>query len=310
MGACNRVRRLDNRVRPRSHRSLPQRCVGWTNNLLASGFVVVAALGFGRQVIHWWQAPLVLTSGGGAGANRSADSRMLADPRSPHLLEFGDLPLRLGRRSFSGPRSAVLAALRAECRGVLARSAATTGGLRSAELEFLHEVRALPAVEQADTWRMYELDQPLPLVVLVREPDPTRASPECVGAFGMALLADEESQHWTLLTLEPRRGAAGTSTVLATVPPPSGGARIMYLESAGGEGLLAFTGTGRMEEWSVFFRQWFQSRGWSAAGPEAVSATGSCRLRHAVDGSEVDILLGDAGRLNAVIVLSPLTDAL
>ena len=77
--------------------------------------MLVAGLGFGRQVLKWWAVEAVPT--GGAAVTPLGDG--LGDPMKLHTIQFGDSSWTLRRQSIVGDKQHAIEQLRAACREVL-----------------------------------------------------------------------------------------------------------------------------------------------------------------------------------------------
>ena len=86
------ARRADSAAAPQSgFVRLARRISAWTTNGLLTVIILVAGLGFGRQVLHWWAADTRAKTA--SGTPSAGDG--LGDPSQPHVLQFGDQPWSL-----------------------------------------------------------------------------------------------------------------------------------------------------------------------------------------------------------------------
>ncbi len=99
---------------PPSLGRLARRISAWTTNSLLTLMLVVIALGFGREVLHWWHDEGTLPA-----AAPAMPADRLGDAAAPHVLEFGDQAWSIRRQEFSGPPGDVPAALQAACRAAI-----------------------------------------------------------------------------------------------------------------------------------------------------------------------------------------------
>jgi len=261
---------------PSAPASLAGRISSWTSKCLLSAVILVAGLGFGREVVKWWAADrpeaaepyLPATAPDG-----------LADPTRPHLVRFADQPWSLGRRSISGSKSSATAALRACCREAV-------GGERpgvqdhlddrpgKAESELLQRLALRKPVEQEpDRWQLYELDDAFPMVVGARQQSTKRdvddgknlaAKGRRVVTWGLAFPTGPDA--WTLLTFQPEHLTGQWSDDLPSVPLPPESSNTLTIQAAGGCRVVAFAGPRRPETWRRFYDHWFEEHGWRAAG--------------------------------------------
>ena len=86
----------------RSFGRLALRISAWTTKGLLSAIILVAGLGFGRQVLHWWAADRQPPQAAPAAA--LADNR-LGDPTQPHVFQFGNQPWSLRQQAIAGDRT-------------------------------------------------------------------------------------------------------------------------------------------------------------------------------------------------------------
>ncbi|MCY2993264.1 MAG: hypothetical protein NTY19_36095 [Planctomycetota bacterium] len=153
--------------KPSGLAAIARRVAVWTSNLLVTGIVLVAVLTFGRQFTSWWTSPSGVDN---LRLGQGIAMPILGQEQALQILDVGDGPLALGRRTVTGNRAAVLMALRQACR------AAATAGPRTArvpgprEVSMLRRTAELPPVEQAPgQWKLYQLEGPLPMVVVVQD---------------------------------------------------------------------------------------------------------------------------------------------
>ena len=156
---------------PRSFATLAARISSWTIKGVLTALVLVAGLGFGRQVLRWWSADRRQSSA--ASATPWADDG-LGDPAQPHVLRFGNQGQSLRRQTISGDQAAARAALLDGCRRLLqsepAGGAAADRAAGKADRALLEALRRLrPTAEEPGKWRLYDLPGSLPLVVGIRE---------------------------------------------------------------------------------------------------------------------------------------------
>lgn len=271
----------------------------WTTNSLLTLIVLVAGLGFGRQVLTWWTAdappPLAV-------ANRLGDSTQL------HTIDFGDNSWSLRRRSITGDKDQAVAELRGACRKVLeAGSGVASSPVDDRFLTFL--TGTTPVEQQPGEWRLYELNQAFPMAVGLRRPVATSMDPAKskvaeyrTAVWGLAMPMGE--RQWMLSTFQTE-GPSGERSNLAVVPLPPGSDRTLSLSAAGG-GIISFSGPDRPTEWKQFYDNWFaqqgghQTAGWQSAGQ-------AWHAMFTTTEDSVDIRFGpDArGGLSGLLMLTP-----
>ena len=147
-------------ARPSGYAALARRITAWTTNSLITLVILIAGVGFGRQVLRWWAAdtppPAALPS--------SADA--LGDPWQPHLLHFGKQPWAIRRQSIAGNRAAAAAALRHACREAIETALPPSKPPTETESRFLASLGRLKAAEESPgKWQLYELPNGFPMVV-------------------------------------------------------------------------------------------------------------------------------------------------
>jgi hypothetical protein len=254
-------------VQPRGYSLVARRLAGWTSNLLVSAVVLVVGLTFGRLLTSWWAWE------GQAGASpalayRLTDSGTLGNADSPHQVEFGELPVRLGRQIVEGDTQTVLAALRDRCRVVAGQGGQAPRVPGPEETKMLQGMVDLQPVEQLPgKWRMYQLERPIPLVAVTDARTPAAGhegqSLGHVLCWGLAFPAGTGLNEWTLLTVSPTGGSSRSPTDPLTMALPAGAQRQMQVQSENGGGMLLFRGTGVAEAWWSVIDGWFQQHGWS-----------------------------------------------
>lgn len=288
-----------------------RRLAGWTSNLLVLGLVLVVGLTFGRQLTSWWALGPDRASQEALGGKAVFDPDPLGGERTLHHLTFGDLPLRLGRQTVTGGKAAVFTALRAQCRVGAEQGLASTRMPGPDEQKMLSETVGMPPVdEEPGKWKMYQLDGPVPLVVVTGLPDDAPAgqrsqAPVRVLCWGFAFPAAAALQEWTLFTCVPSEGLTAPATEWPALPQPPGARQRMALRSAGGGGLLLLAGTGAEKEWLDFFDARFEQQGWSA--PEGWQIAGGTRHRryaHPTQGFVVDVVVEVRAELRVVMAVT------
>jgi hypothetical protein len=299
---------------PSDYAQLAKRISAITTKCLLSAMVLVAGLGFGRQVLRWWAADEAApTPAGPAGI---ADG--LGDPWRLHLLQFGDQPWSLCRQSISGDSEAAATALRAVCREVVGHACPPDEPPGEAENRFLSRLAARdPAEQEPGKWRLYDLSEAFPMLVGTRQTAvlthaPSEGSLAATShrmvVWGLALPAGPKT--WTLFTFQPEASAARSSAVVPEVPIPPECRRTLSMRVAGGGAMLAFDGPQEPRTWIDFYDGWFAARrwrtvwGWQHSGPR-------WHARYTAAGEEragcVDVHFGNAdqGRSTGLVIVNP-----
>ncbi len=185
--------------KPHGFAALAKRISVWTTNSLLTLLVLVAGLGFGRQVLKWWAADA--SPPGNSIIGSFGDD--LGDPAQLHTIQFGDASWSLSRQSIAGDKESMIERLRATCRDVLntkPRPAVAPESLRSTDtrpraaegatagrgfvgeppaseqkfLTFLSDAK--PADESPGEWRVYEFHEAFPMAVGVAKAAPESGS--------------------------------------------------------------------------------------------------------------------------------------
>lgn len=257
--------------RPSGFARLARQITAVTTNCLLTALVVVAGLGFGRQVLKWWREDA-------AGPQTSAGPLPVADGLGDlwrsHLLQFGDQPWSFRRQSIPGDRQAASEALRKSCRRLLAQAPLPGDDPTGAEQQLLARLAASdPVAQRPGTWQLHELQEPFPMVVGIRQIAPGEGTRDATGppgaparivAWGWAIPAGDRA--WTLWIYGAREADEGGESALSAIPIPPECSRILGVCVAGGGATLAFEGPPRPKTWMHFYGQWFTRHNWKAAG--------------------------------------------
>lgn len=247
--------------------SLAKRIAAWTTNCLASALIVVAGLGFGRQVLFWWAEDNPPHT-----ARLGAD--LFADPSATHDVEFGNQAWTMSRRSMQGDWKRSLAELRTETASRTGQAPLPVDPVGPAERALLERLHLeTPVMEERGAWKLYMLETPFPMVVGVREVlsgtntpprDELAASPLRVVTWGLGIPAAED--EWTLYTFAATEPCHDRFSGLACPDLPPGATRTLAVRVAGGGAAVCFEGRGEVDVWKGFFEQWFRDHGWTV-GP-------------------------------------------
>jgi hypothetical protein len=269
--------------------AVARRISSWTTNCLLTAIILVAGLGFGRQVLYWWAgdpprpaaAPPSLEAADGLG-----------DPWQPQVLHFGDQQWSLGRQTIPGDRAAAATALRRACRQGIDVATPAPGQPSETETRFLASLERLkPAAESAGKWQIYELPHGFPMVVGTRtgkggsdvsiatpstdeektvagKQSPIAANlaqlPRRVVIWGLAI--PMAAKVWTIYTFQPESDAGRANPGSANLPVPPEGRRLLSVQVADGGAILTLAGPDHPDAWMRFYDRWFVEHGWQAAG--------------------------------------------
>ena len=321
--------------KPPGFATLAKRISVWTTNSLLTLLILVAGLGFGRQVLKWWAADASPRPAGSAITLPGGD---LGDPAQLHTIQFGDASWSLSRQSVAGDKQSVIERLRAACRDVLKTMPQPAVGEPSPSeekfLAFLSDSK--PVAESPGQWRVYEFSEAFPMAVGLgragvgstphapREAsdvtrsvtstgsDVTRSVTSTTSTGNVAAGANlaragyrvvlwavampAGAGGWTICCFEPNAPSLAGASGLIQVPLPPGSRRGLSLR-AGGSGITAFDGPYHPEDWKRFFDDWFRSQAWRTVTDWQSSGSAWYAKFAAADGrGAVDIRFGPDGR--------------
>ncbi|HQU47451.1 MAG TPA: hypothetical protein PK867_31900 [Pirellulales bacterium] len=247
---------------PGGYGKLARQIADWTTKGLFSALVLVAGLGFGRQVIRWWHdddPPPAATEP----ATTPFD---LADAAGPMEIALGDLPFRLGRQTVEGGPAEAMRALRDACRRLLPSASPWSPVADVDEQALLARLAKLDPAEDARTShknprtgeRLYEPAPGMPLLVGARRLSAGHPSRHAFGPenrvvlWGLAVPAGE--RRWTLCLFHAdRRGSDEEPRTDVPLPPDC--QRLMALRRGRAE-MSAFQGGGTCDEYRRFYAAW------------------------------------------------------
>jgi hypothetical protein len=282
---------------------LARRISAWTTNSLITVMLVVIALGFGREVLHWWHDEPAVPA---AAPLTAADP--LGDGAATHDLEFGDQAWSIRRQEFSGRSGNVSAALQAACRAAIVDSQPRGESPDAAEEELLKRLAVeRPVAEERGQWRLYRWGDNHPIFIGTRAVgwagvngekatpgvslDQARIGPmRPIGPIGpispMSPIGDERKpgtnldktpyrvviwgiavpaagRAWILYMFQSRDAAGVQSRPEAEIPLPPAGRRLISIR-AGGGAITAFS-AGDGDAARGFYDRWFADHGWIVA---------------------------------------------
>ena len=269
--------------------ALARRIASWTTNCLLTAIILIAGIGFGRQVLRWWAAdkaepiasnPLLSATDG------------LGDPWTPHFLQFGDQPWSLWRQSIAGDQAAAAAALLANCRRLIETADASARIWRqchrsasAASLPVWRSSSRRP--KKRGRWRLYAIEGGFPMVVGVRQllqipPDKVGSNlaetPRRVVIWGLAVPV--AAKVWTLCVFQPTAGDGRRKPELfpSRIEIPPGSRKLVSMQLGKGGGIVAFTGPEPLAAWKQFFDRSFAQRGWKTDGWRRAGSTWQARF--------------------------------
>jgi hypothetical protein len=255
---------------PSDFGQLAKRITTWTTNCLLTAIVVVAGVGFGRQVLIWWSAD--------PAANDADRDRVIkvdagsADAGGLYNLQFGDQSWSFGRQAIQGDQAAAAKSLRSMCRlsGQNAQSPALPP--QKEELELLESLsKREPLDREAGKWAIFQLNEAFPLMVVLRDATDNegrksgtnlaKGGPRVV-TWGLAMPAGPDM--WAVYTFHAEPSSRQPFGGLPDVPIPPGCQRTLAMQAAGGEAMIGFEGPYEPENCIRSFEQWFDRNGWKA----------------------------------------------
>jgi len=291
---------------------LARRISSVTANCLVTLIVLVAGLGFGRQVLVWWKADSVNQPVPSLPAAKAWD-----DPRQAHLLEFGQEPWSVRRQSIAGERAAAVEALRATCRELTATARLPDAPAGKSESELLARLaRSAPLDQQAGQWSLYQLQHEFPIILGARCPsaqeqpgdgEKLAATPLRVVTWGLAIPAGPDT--WTLYTFQSEQSSGARFSLLPEIPLPPDCRRTLSARTTQGVGMVSVTGPRCPETWAHYYDQWFTRHRWQPMDGWQRSDSGWRRRYRATGGQaggRVDVWFGPsaAGGLHGLLVVS------
>ncbi len=254
---------------------------------MLSGLVLIAGLGFGRELVQWWRSETATPS---TVESPLLLSDSLGDLSQTHTLQFGDLPWRFRRQQLAGSKEEAVTKLREMCREAVPNEiVADLPG--PAEKRLLDRFRRQkPVEEMPGQWQLYALVGEFPMVAVIRgqtngagqgsgavqpegttlgkpEDGPASQAPHVaskgrrVVTWGLAIPTGKET--WNLYTFAATGKAQESAPSLPELSLPPNSRRILSLQAAGGGAVVSIQGRGRPEDWQHFFDDWFQQRGWT-----------------------------------------------
>jgi hypothetical protein len=295
-------------MRPKSFATVGHRITAWTTNLLATGVVLLLALGVGRQLVGWYrvESPAPKLS---PGAGMSLAGLANGDPIE---LDFGDAPYAIQRREVTGELEEARAALVIACREVAGRTPLASPSAAESNLLELCE-RETPLETTPDGRRIFAPQTALPLVVVLRPIAPGNGAPVLAGSenrvvtWGMAGPAGPRQWHLFVAHSEERAagqtGAGESAIAPHDFPLPPGARRMLGLRDQRGGSMSSFAGNGQPAEWIAFLSDWFGRSQWTRCDDWRL-ADGFWRARYELTGdakrATLDLEIGPDGAAGLV----------
>jgi hypothetical protein len=304
---------------------LARRISAYTTKSLISVMLVVIALAFGREVLHWWRE-------GGIAAPHGPSAKV--EPTSdvaPRVLRFGNQAWSIQRQEFPGRQAATPAALQATCRTAIEMSQPRSEEADADELELLRRLAAeKPIAEEPGRWRIYQWGGASSVLIGTRAVAASRREGQ-EGQVGMSQdksrpaevhptvgrsakvrpttsgtnLANNDyrvvvwgvaiptaGDVWTLYLFQPGK-ANGAGEGGIETPLPEGGHRLLSI-CGSGEAMTTFS-TADAASSRQFYDEWFAAHGGQAIdGWRRIAGGWNARfeIRSEVQSLTVDIRLG------------------
>jgi hypothetical protein len=247
--------------------SVARRISGWTSNLLATGIVLVAALGLGRQLVVWW--------GVDSDAQVGAPPAAIPLGSPPEELQFGDSGHFVERQSLRGARDAALEAMRAACRRIARSQQWPSESPGENESAFLQRMAERGPAESGVGWQLHQFDGQFPIVVGIgirlqseasttsAEGAPVAKQPEALRrVLAWSLATPSGEGQWTIYTWRAG-GSRSPTSPLAEIPLPPQSRRTLTLRSKE-ESVIGLAGSAPLEAWKRHFDNLARERGWPA----------------------------------------------
>jgi hypothetical protein len=262
---------------PNSLGQLAGRISAWTTRGLLSAMLLVAALGFGREVLHWWHDDNPKTS------HPFEAPDPLGDPSALQILDFGDQAWSIRRQGYSGPAADLPLALQAACKAAISDAHPRLIAADAAERELLARLAGeKPVAENQGQWRLYQWTSGYPVLIGTRAVamrDIGEAAPGTildmtayrVVIWGIAVPG--AASNWTLYLFLAGGSENPNGSAKAVIPLPPGARRLIAMRGAEGGAITAFS-TGDVDAAREFYDHWFAEQGWQAANSWQRIATG------------------------------------
>jgi len=271
------MRRASEPRQPKSYGDVARAMSSWTTKGILTALVLVAGLGFGRQVLRWWrQGGEPPSASPGAGE----PSARVRDTGPDHVLRFGEQPWSLRTTWVVGDRDAAAAALRTACRGVASQA-------------------RLPDEPPDEAER-----------ALLKRLAPTEPSGARRRVVTWGLAVPRAANEWSIYTFQPDRPGGSTAAGLPRVPLPPDARRTLAVETAGSGAIVAFEGPGLPGAWKRFYDDWltggrFQPVAAWHDSPQSWHLRCRGEGEHAGFWLDVHVTVGTSGETTGLIVITP-----
>jgi len=268
--------------------SLAVRISRWTTNSLLTCMLLVMALGFGREVLHWWHDDP--TPAKSDGSRSLAVSTVSPDSQ---VLSFGHQKWTIKRQEFRGQAAQTASALQAFCRAAIADAPPGGDSPDATEQNVLKRLAAeKPVAEEPGHWRLYQWSQGFPIMIGTRSLSGTlrvppangmRSVPDTKGTnlaettyrvviWGIAVPAAPGT--WSLYVFQPGSAEQSNEHAASEIPITPGGHRLASIRAEGGS-ITAFSVDDDLgASTRPFYDRWFADHGWSVATPWQQNSTG------------------------------------
>lgn len=143
------------------------RVAHWTTRGFLCAVIAVVSVGFGRQVLQWWQQEepepgrATLLEGPLAG---------LGEPNRLHLVQFGQNPWKFHQMVMYGDVSSAIERLKTECVRATAECHNIPMPRGVEEKQFLESLKERSPAAEGPGWAVYAFHEGVPLVVGIRKP--------------------------------------------------------------------------------------------------------------------------------------------
>jgi hypothetical protein len=280
----------------------------YTTKGILTALVLVAGLGFGRQVLRWWRQG---TEPPSASPGARAPSAAARDAGPDHVLWFGEQPWSLRTTWVAGDRDAAATALRTACRGVAPQSRLPHEPPDEAERAFLARLAPTePCERRPDGWELFELSRGLPMAVatLPGEGENLAGARRRVVTWGLAV--PRTANEWSIYTFQPDGPEGSSPGELPRVPLPPDARRTLAVETAGSGGIVAFEGPGPPGAWKRFYDDWLPGGRFRPVvawhdSPESWHLRCQGEAEHAGFSLDVHVIAGTSGETTGLIVITP-----
>ncbi len=251
-------------------KTLGQRLFSRINDLIAISIILFAGISMGGAVIDWWN-----TSPEDAhtpNLRAAADDVMPPDFLSgaPILIDAGDLNVRMERSELEGSSSQIHTQMIERLSGYAASVSLPAQPPGEEELSMLQELeRQQPVWSDEKGAAVFHQDAPLGAYVAVQKNSPElqkagQFSGRRVVSWGFVIPSGES--RWTAWLFAPRPGGDSPVSTDWRSVLPSGAICNLGLHSQDGQLMLAFSGTGSLDQWQREFGQLLESKKFQQMG--------------------------------------------